>query len=115
MRFQFPSASWEKPSWVRNWILAFSATRPRLVVITTTPLDARAPYMEVEVASLRTEIDCISLGLMALKSLAEIGRPSRMNRGAVPALMELVPRIWNDAVALGSPELESTIKPVAFP
>ena len=57
----------------------------------------------------------MSFGLMALKSDAEIGMPSRMKRGEVPELMELVPRIWKDAVALGSPELDSTIRPVAFP
>ena len=57
----------------------------------------------------------MSLGLMALKSLADIGSPSRIKRGAVPALIEFVPRIWKVAVALGSPVFDITIRPVALP
>ena len=49
------------------------------------------------------------------KSDAEIGVPSRMNKGSVSALMELIPRIWKLAGALGSPEFCNTVKPVAFP
>ena len=57
----------------------------------------------------------MSLGLMVLKSLLSIGTPSRMNRGDVPELMEFVPRIWNVEALLGSPELEITDKPGAWP
>ncbi len=52
--------------------------RPRLVVMTITPLAARAPYMEVDEASLRTERLSMSEGLMVLKSLLEMATPSRM-------------------------------------
>ena len=52
---------------------------------------------------------------MALKSELEIGTPSRMKRGDVPELIELVPRIWNVAALLGSPEFESTIRPGLCP
>ena len=48
---------------------------------------------------------------MALKSLLEMGTPSRMKRGAVPELIELVPRIWNVAAFEGSPEFDNTISP----
>ena len=57
----------------------------------------------------------MSFGLIALKSDAEIGMPSKINSGAVPELMELMPRIWNEATALGAPELESTVSPGALP
>ena len=55
----------------------------------------------------------ISLGLIAEKSSAEIAIPSNINKGEVPALIEFVPRIWNDADALGSPESDITCKPAA--
>ena len=48
---------------------------------------------------------------MVLKSLAEMATPSRMYRGAVPELIELVPRMVIVADWLGSPEDESTVRP----
>ena len=57
----------------------------------------------------------MSLGLRVLKSELEIGTPSRMNRGALPELMELVPRIWKEAALLGSPEEAMTCRPVLCP
>ena len=53
----------------------------------------------------------MSAGLMVLKSLAEMATPSRMYRGAVPELIELVPRMVIVADWLGSPEDESTVRP----
>ena len=88
----FPANS-ENPTCVRNTTFALSMAVPRLVVITTTPLAARAPYMEVDDASFNTEMDSISLGLMVLKSELVMGTPSRINKGAVPELIEFVPRI----------------------
>ena len=52
--------------------------RPRLVVMTITPLAARAPYIEVEEASLSTEMLSMSAGLMVLKSELAMATPSRM-------------------------------------
>ena len=57
----------------------------------------------------------MSLGLKVLKSELEIGTPSRIKRGALPELMELVPRIWKVAALLGSPEEAMTCKPVLCP
>ena len=67
--------------------------------------------MEVEDASLSTDILSMSDGLMVLKSDAEMATPSRMYRGAVPELMELVPRMTIVADALGSPLEERTVSP----
>ena len=53
----------------------------------------------------------MSAGLMVLKSAAEISTPSRIYSGAVPELIELVPRIVMVAEALGSPVLERTVSP----
>jgi hypothetical protein len=53
----------------------------------------------------------ISAGLIVLKSDAEIATPSSIYNGAVPELIELVPRIVIVAEALGSPELERTVRP----
>ena len=86
---------------------------PRLVVITITPLAARAPYIEVDDASFSTDTDSISDGLIALKSLPEIGIPSIINNGLVPELMEFVPLIEKEAGALGSPDLANTVNPGA--
>ena len=52
---------------------------------------------------------------MDVKSEAEICTPSRIKRGDTPEFMEFIPLIRNDAVALGSPELEMTDSPGAFP
>ena len=57
----------------------------------------------------------MSLGLIVLKSLLEMGTPSSMNKGEVPEVMELVPRIWKAAALLGSPELDITISPGVCP
>lgn len=57
----------------------------------------------------------MSEGLMALKSELEMGIPSRMYRGAVPELMEFVPRMVNVAATLGSPVLDMTVRPGQFP
>jgi len=57
----------------------------------------------------------MSDGLIALKSPLEIGMPSMMNNGVVPELMELVPRMENTAGALGSPDCDNTVNPVAWP
>ena len=57
----------------------------------------------------------ISDGLIVLKSDAEIATPSRMYRGAVPELMELVPRIVIVAEELGSPVFERTVRPATCP
>ena len=57
----------------------------------------------------------ISPGLIVLKSALEIGTPSKINNGAVPELIEFVPRIWKTAALLGSPELEITDNPGVCP
>ena len=69
----------------------------------------------MEEASFNTEIDSISPGLIVLKSALEIGTPSKINKGEVPELIELVPRIWKTAALLGSPELEITDNPGVCP
>ena len=43
----------------------------------------------------------MSFGLRVLKSALEMGTPSKINNGAVPELIELVPRIWNTAAFTG--------------
>ena len=96
---------------MRSVTFAASDVVPRFVVMTTTPFAARAPYIDDDEASLSTDTDSMSDGEIALKSELEIGTPSRMNSGAVPELMELVPRIWNVAAFEGSPELDHTIRP----
>ena len=68
----------DTPNWAFRLTLAFSILRPLLVVITITPFEARAPYMEVEEASLSTDILSMSAGLIVLKSDAEIATPSSM-------------------------------------
>ena len=57
----------------------------------------------------------MSAGLIALKSDAEITMPSRTKSGSVPALIEFVPRMVSSADLLGSPELESTVRPGTCP
>ena len=57
----------------------------------------------------------MSAGLIVLKSAAEIATPSRMYSGAVPELIEFVPRIVRVAEALGSPEFERTVSPATCP
>ena len=60
-------------------------------------------------------MDSMSPGLMVLKSELAMGTPSRINSGDVPELIEFVPRIWNTAALLGSPELEMTDNPGVCP
>ena len=50
-----------------------------------------------------------------LKSELSMGTPSNINSGDVPELIELVPRIWNDAALLGSPDTAVTCNPGVFP
>ena len=57
----------------------------------------------------------MSPGLIVLKSELSMGTPSRMKSGEVPELIEFVPRIWKTAALLGSPELEMTDRPGAWP
>ena len=71
--------------------------------------------MEVEEASLSTDMLSISAGLIVLKSEADMATPSRIYSGAVPELMEFVPRMVIVAEELGSPVLESTVSPATCP
>ena len=71
--------------------------------------------MEVEEASFNTDTLSISLGLIAEKSSDETATPSRINKGSVPALIELIPRILKLATAPGSPLLDKTCNPEACP
>lgn len=53
----------------------------------------------------------MSAGLIMLKSELEITTPSRTKSGSVPELIEFVPRMVMMVASLGSPELESTVRP----
>ena len=53
----------------------------------------------------------ISPGFNELKTDDEIGAPSKMNSGVLPALMEFTPRKRIVADLDGSPELDNTESP----
>ena len=67
--------------------------------------------MDVDDASLSTDILSMSAGFMVLKSDAEMATPSNIYRGAVPELIEFVPLMTIVAEALGSPVEERTLRP----
>ena len=71
----------EKPSWWLMVTVVRSLLRPFLVVMSITPLAARAPEIEVEAASLSTVILSISLGLKSLITLLLTATPSIIYRG----------------------------------
>ena len=90
-----------------------SFSRARLVVTMMTPLAPRAPYSEFEAASLRTDIDSTSCGLIMFMSSQ--GIPSTMNSGLWPALMELKPRMRMDGTSPAAPEVVDICTPATFP
>ena len=86
---------------------------PRLVVINMTPFAPRTPYTAVAEASLRIEIDSISLGSIVLKLGVSI--PSTITRGSCkpsPSANVPIPRMRNvDWSFPGSPLLCTANKP----
>ena len=90
---------------------AFCPIFPFLLVIITTPLAAREPYIAVEEASFNTVMLSMSFGFNAVNAPDDIGEPSRIKRGSVFELIELTPRNRITTLPLGSPLGVNTCKP----
>ena len=94
---------------------AFCPIFPFLLVIITTPLAAREPYIAVEEASFNTVMLSMSFGFNAVNAPDDIGEPSRIKRGSVFELIELTPRNRITTLPLGSPLGVNTCKPATCP
>src|SRR4029077_77967 len=91
-----------KPSSRRAWavdmedLLSFMDQPGRLVLMTMTPLEPRAPYSAVSAGSLRTWMDSMSLGLTPVRyplGPGSMATPSRIYSGVLPLLMDEPPRM----------------------
>ena len=67
--------------------------------------------MAVEAASFSTLMLWMSEGFRVLNIVEEMGAPSRMNKGVLLELMELIPRRRMLALLEGSPLEVSTLRP----
>jgi hypothetical protein len=98
---------------------------PRLVVMSTTPLVAREPYMADAEASFRMVMLSISVGLISAMGLvaavveemlsATTGTPSTTYKGCVPPLMLDTPRTRTRMPWPSLPLLFSMNTPAALP
>ena len=86
---------------------------PFLVVIRTTPLAPREPYMAVEAASFKTVTDAISCGFMFESGFSFwAGTPSMtINADALFPVAELTPRTRIPISTPGWPSAAATCKP----
>ena len=95
---------------------------PFLVVIKTTPLAAREPYIAVAEASFKILIAAISFGLITFKPLlapptppASKGTPSTTYKGFEFKFNDPIPLIKTFESSPGAPLFETIETPATFP
>src|SRR5690554_3704657 len=102
-----------KPVEALRLTVVFSLNLALFVVIKTTPLAARVPYMAPDAASFKISTDCISEEANCAKTSEDTGTPSKTIRGW-ELLIVPTPLILILGVLPGVPELTNST-PDALP